>query len=73
MDLYQTLQGILSKINDGVTEARYSKDEKEMLRVVLDNQARLGEAMLILGGILKAILSDEIEVQIMPGKDDTKH
>jgi len=73
MDLYQTLQGILNKINEGVLEARYKDDPKEMLRIVLDNQARLGEAMLIVGGLLKAILSDEIEIQIMPGKDDVKH
>ena len=73
MDLYQALQGILTKINDGVTEARYSKDEKEMLKVVLDNQTRLGEAILILGGLMKAILADDVEVQVMPTKHDTKH
>jgi hypothetical protein len=73
MDLYQTLQGILNKINDGILEAKYENSEKKMLQVVLDNQARLGEGLLIVGGLLKAILSDEIEVQIMPGKGDPKH
>lgn len=73
MDLYQTLQGILKQINDTTNEAKYRQDDKELLRAVLENQARLGEAMLILGGLMKSIISEEIEVHIVPGKDDTKH
>jgi len=73
MDLYQTLQGILNKINDGVTEARYQDDQKEMIKIILENQSRLGEAILIVGGLLKAILAEEIDVQVMPKKDDVKH
>jgi len=73
MDLYVSLQTILNKISEGATEAKYAKNEKEMLQIVLENQTRIGEAILIMGGLLKAILADEIEVQVMPSKNDTKH
>jgi hypothetical protein len=73
MDLYQTLQGILKQINDSIEGVRYEKDDKELLKAILDNQARLGESILILGGLMKSILSDEVEVHIMSSKNDTKH
>lgn len=73
MDLYTALQELLNKINKGVTDARYSQDEREMLKIVLENQSHLGEAILILGGLMKAILADEITVQILPGSDNAKH
>lgn len=73
MDLYQALQGILDKVNDSATDAKYRRDTQEMLVVVLENQTRLAESMLILGGILKGILSKNISVQVFPKKSDTQH
>jgi len=73
MDLYVALQAILDKVQETTNIAKYSQDDKEMVRAILDNQTRLAEGVLILGGLMKAILADDIEVQIMAGKNDTKH
>ena len=73
MDLYQALQTILKQIQDQAGDARYKGEEREMLRVVLDNQVRLGEALLMLGGLMRSILAEDAEVIVMPGKDDTQH
>jgi hypothetical protein len=73
MDLYQTLQGILKQINDNIAGAKYGEDDRELLKAVLENQSRIGEALVILGGLMKSILSDDVEVHIIPSKDDTKH
>ena len=73
MDLYTALQTILDKVQETTNTAKYSQDDKEMVRAILDNQTRLAEGVLILGGLMKAILADDIEVQVMAGKNDTKH
>lgn len=73
MNLYQALQGILDKVNDSATEAKYHKEEREMLRTVLENQVRLGEAVVILGGLLQGILAKEVEVEVRTPKGASRH
>jgi hypothetical protein len=73
MDLYVALQGVLDKINETTTEARYQASDRDLLKSVLENQARLGEALLMLGGLLRGILAEDVEVQVMPKKGDTQH
>lgn len=73
MDLYTALQGILNKISGESADARYQQSDRELLKAVLENQTRIGEALLILGGLIRGIVAEEIEVQVMPKKGDTQH
>ena len=73
MELYQTLQELLNSINQSAVEARYAEKEREVLNIILENQGRLGEAMLIVGGLLKAILAHDVEVEIIPPQKEAQH
>lgn len=64
MDPYKTLQTILEKMREGAERAHYSKDPNEMLRVSIDNQERLAEAMLIIGAVLQVIVDKQITVTV---------
>lgn len=64
MEPYKVLQTILEKIKDGTDRARYSKDQAEILRVTMENQERLAEALLILGAALQVIVDKQIMVTI---------
>ena len=73
MDLYHALQTLLDKINERASEAQYGKTEKEMLASVLENQVRLGEAILIVGSLLHAIAGRDIVVEVNASKGSQKH
>jgi hypothetical protein len=64
MDPYKVLQTILEKIREGTERARYSKDPTELLRINLENQERLAEALLIIGASLQVIVDKQVMVSI---------
>lgn len=66
MNLYQALQGVLDKIKQNNESVLYAQEPKEQLRAVLDNQERLAESILIMGGILQGLVSKEVEIEIIP-------
>lgn len=61
---YKVLQTLLEKVKEGTEEARYSKDMTKILRVNMENQERLAEAMLILGATLQVIVDKQIMVTL---------
>lgn len=73
MNLYHALQTLLDKINDTATDAKYGKSEREMLAACLENQVRLGEAVLIIGSLLHALAGRDVVVEINPPKGSSKH
>lgn len=68
MNLYQALQGVLDKVRQNNESVLYATDDKEMIRAVLDNQERLAESLMVMGGLLQAILAKDVEVEIVPPK-----
>lgn len=70
MNLYVTLQAVLDKIRDNNDQVVYSSTEGEKLRKVLDNQERLAEGMLLIGGLLQALIEKEISVQLIPDRKE---
>ena len=73
MNLYQALQGILTRVNAAATDAKYNHTDQEMLKAILENQGRLAESMVLLGGLLQGILAEDVEVHVMSREDEAKH
>ena len=73
MNLYHALQGLLDKVNETAVDAKYGKTEKEMLVAVLENQVRLGEALLVLGSLVHGIVGQEITIEVKPPKGAKTH
>ena len=73
MNLYHALQSLLDKVNESASDAKYGKSEKEMLSAVLENQVRLGEAILVLGNLVHGIVGQEITVEVKPPKGTSTH
>ena len=65
MNLYQALQGVLDKVRENNEIAAYGSDA-DRLKKLLDNDERLSEGMLLLGGLLQALHEKEIEIQLLP-------
>jgi hypothetical protein len=73
MNLYQALQGINDKINKAAADGSYGGEQRDMLRAILENQQRIGESLLVLGGLLQQIIEDGVEIAVLPESDSTKH
>lgn len=73
MNLYQALQGVLEKIKRNSEEGRYASEERTQLRAVLENQERLAEAILIVGGLLQAVVEREVDIEMMASAEEQKH
>ncbi len=72
MNLYHALQTLLDKISENATNSKYGKTEKEMLDAALENQVRMGEAILILGALLHNIAGAGVVVEVN-NKEGSKH
>lgn len=69
-DPYKVLQTILEMVRERSEKARYSKDQNDSIRAILENQERLAEAFLIVGALLSAIVDNQLTVTIAaPDKD----
>jgi hypothetical protein len=64
MEPYKVLQTILEKIREGSDQARYSRDQIEILKITMENQERLAEALLIIGAALQVIVDKQVMVSI---------
>jgi hypothetical protein len=70
VDLYRALQSVLDKIKDNNDAVAYATSDGDKLKKVMENQERIAEGLLLLGGLLQALLEKEITVQLVPDKQE---
>lgn len=68
MDMYAALQGILSKIRENNNMHSMGCTEREMLRSLMENQERLAEAILVLGGVIHTAIADSASMGVLSNK-----
>lgn len=73
MNLYEALQGVLDKIKQNNERVVYAGSEREMLQALLDNQERLAESVLILGGLMQGIVAKDVEIEVVMPKGTLKN
>jgi len=65
-DILQAFNQIHEKLAEAVEKGQFSNNSLEQNRLILDNQLRLSEALLIIGTTLKLIVDDNIQIQLDP-------
>lgn len=65
-DILQAFNQIHEKLAEAVEKGQYLNNSVEQNRLILDNQLRLSEALLIIGTTLRLIVDDNIQIQLDP-------
>jgi hypothetical protein len=67
MKLYQALTMVLDKIKESNTTATYGTQQDQLVTIMM-NQERIAESLLVIGTLMQTIVSDQIDIEIMPPK-----